>query len=93
MQSIPHIVRYQEASSYHDHKVTWANKGTLPNDFLMLAWNARVGYSFDNTLSHPFVAQAGIRSHWENQTLECSSVRREHKWIRKSLSSHQTHDV
>jgi len=36
---------------------------TFPKDLLMLAWNASVGYSFDKTLSHPFVAQAGIRSH------------------------------
>jgi hypothetical protein len=39
----------------------------------MLAWNARVGYSLDNTLSHPLVAQAGTKSHWENQALKCSS--------------------
>lgn len=36
---------------------------TLPKDLLMLAWNAKLGYSFDKTLSHPFVAQAGTRSH------------------------------
>jgi hypothetical protein len=50
-----------------------SREGTLPNDLLMLAWNARVGYSLDNTLSHPLVAQAGTKSHWENQALKCSS--------------------
>lgn len=38
-------------------------KGTLPKDLLMLAWNARVGNSLDNTLSQAFVAQAGTKSH------------------------------
>lgn len=38
-------------------------EGTLPKDLVTLAWNANVGYSFDKTLSHPFVAQAGTRSH------------------------------
>ena len=33
----------------------------------MFAWNARVGNSFDKTLSHPFVAQAGTRSHWKKK--------------------------
>lgn len=33
----------------------------------MFAWNARVGNSFDKTLSHPFVAQAGTRSHWKEK--------------------------
>lgn len=36
---------------------------TFPKDLLMFAWNARVGNSLDKTLSHPFVAQAGTRSH------------------------------
>ncbi len=76
---MPKIVRVYEVSSYHGHNVTWAKKGTLPNDLLMLAWNARVGNSLDNTLSHAFVAQAGTRSHWEKQILECSSSRREQK--------------
>ena len=43
-------------------------KNTFPNDLLTLAWNARVGYSFDNILNHPFVAQAGTRSHLKAQT-------------------------
>jgi len=33
----------------------------------MFAWNARVGNSLDKTLSHPFVAQAGTRSHWKGR--------------------------
>lgn len=51
------------AGNWQTNQIRISHKYTFPKDLLMLAWNARVGYSFDKTLSHPFVAQAGIRSH------------------------------
>ena len=64
---------YQE-NNYDDYNTSQTEnrnqlrKNTFPNDLLTLAWNARVGYSFDNILNHPFVAQAGTRSHVKAKT-------------------------
>lgn len=60
---------------------------TLPKDLLMLAWNAKLGYSFDKTLSHPFVAQAGTRSHWDERTFKVKSIygKMIHWWYLKCL--------
>lgn len=55
---------------------------TLPKDLLMLAWKAKLGYSLDNTLSHPFVAQAGIRSHCQKRDFKKNSrEKNEILWI------------
>lgn len=38
-------------------------QNTFPNDLFTLAWNASVGYSRDKNRNHPFVTQAGTKSH------------------------------
>lgn len=53
---------------YHNRMLLYIESvHTLPKDLLILAWNAKVGYSLDNALSHPFVVQAGTRSHCMKQ--------------------------
>src|SRR3990167_965896 len=43
----------------------------LPNGLVMDAWNAKVGKSFDKTLTHLAVAHVGIKSHLFNTKINC----------------------
>lgn len=53
---------------------------TLPKDLLILEWNASVGYSLDNTLSHPFVCCPSWNQNTQHEAIKSVKESRNAWW-------------